>query len=86
MADAIRHKGEMFISSTWKMIRPIIRNILVVCCNYIGGIYSPAKGHVEAGKGHIIKRRYGVVVVVSIFHLSIYLLDKMVAYVGLLCY
>ena len=48
------------------------------------GIYSPAEGHVEAGKGHIIKTRYGVVVVVSIFYLSIYLLNKMVAYVGLL--
>ena len=37
------------------------------------GIYSPAEGHVEAGKGHIIKTRYGVVAVVSIF-LSVYLL------------
>ena len=43
------------------------------------GIYSPAKGHVKAGKGHIIKTRYGVVVVVSIFYLSIYGLNKMVA-------
>ena len=37
------------------------------------GIYSPAEGHVEVGKGHIIKTRYGVVAVVSIF-LSVYLL------------
>ena len=37
------------------------------------GIYSPAEGHVETGKGHIIKTRYGVVAVVSIF-LSVYLL------------
>ena len=36
------------------------------------GIYSPAEGHVEAGKGHIIKTRSGVVVVASIF-LSVYL-------------
>ena len=58
----------------------MIQNILIVCCNYIEGIYSPAEGHVEAEKGHIIKTRYGVVVVVSIFYLSIYLLNKMVAY------
>ena len=37
----------------------------------IDGIYRPAEGHVEAGKGHIIKTRYGVVAVVSIFYLSI---------------
>ena len=36
-------------------------------------IYGPAEGHVEAGKGHIIKTRYGAVAVVSIF-LSVYLL------------
>ena len=36
------------------------------------GIDSPAEGHVEAGKGHIIKTRYGVVAVVSIFYLCIY--------------
>ena len=48
------------------------------------GIYSLAEGYVEAGKGHIIKTRYGVVVVVSIFYLFIYLLNMMVAYVGLL--
>ena len=34
----------------WKMIWPLIRNILIECCNYIEGIYSPAEGHVEAGK------------------------------------
>ena len=33
------------------------------------GIYSPAEGHVEAGKGHIMKTRYAVVVVESIFDL-----------------
>ena len=37
------------------------------------GIYSPAEGHVEAGKGNIIKTRYGVVVVVNIL-LCVYLL------------
>ena len=52
---------------------PMIRTILIVCCNYIEGIYSPAEGHVEAGKGHIIKTRHGGVAVVSIF-LSVYLL------------
>ena len=62
----------------WKMIWPMIRNILIVGCNYMGGIYSPAKGHVETGKGRIIKTRYGVVA--SIFYLSICLLNKMVAY------
>ena len=56
----------------WKMLWPMIRNILIECCNYMEGIYSPAKGHVKAGKGHIIKTRYGVAVVVSIFYLSIY--------------
>ena len=56
-----------------KMIWPMIRIILILCCNYMEGIYSPAEGHVEAGKGHIIMTRYGVVVVVSIF-LSVYLL------------
>ena len=41
------------------------------------GLRKPTKveGHVEAGKGHIIKTRYGVVVVVSIFiWLFIYLI------------
>ena len=61
-----------------KMIWPVIRNIFIVCCNYMGGIYSPAEGHVETGKGHIIKTRYGVVVVVGIF-LSVCSLIKMVA-------
>ena len=56
-----------------KMIWSVIRNIFIVCCNYMEGIYSPAEGHVEAEKGHTIKTRYGVVVVVSIF-LSVYLL------------
>ena len=40
----------------WKMIWPMIRNILIVCCNYIERIYSPAQGHVEAGKGLIIRQ------------------------------
>ena len=53
-----------------KMIWPIIRNILIICCNYMERIYSPAEGQVEAGKGHIIKTRYGVVL--NIFYLSIY--------------
>ena len=43
-----------------------------ICCNHMEGIYSPAEGHVEAGKGNIIKTRYGVVVVVSCFCLSIH--------------
>ena len=55
-----------------KVIWPMIRNILIVFCNYMEGIYSPAEGHVKAGKGHIIKTRYGAVVVVSIFYLSVY--------------
>ena len=58
-----------------KMLWAIIRNILIECCNYMEGIYSPAKGHVKAGKGHIINTRYGVVVVMSIF-LSVYLLTQ----------
>ena len=31
------------------------------------GIHSPAEGHIETGKGHIIKTRDGVVVLVAIF-------------------
>ena len=58
-----------------KMIWRMIRNILIVCCNYLEGIYSPAEGYVEAEKGNIIKTRYGVVVVVSIF--CVYLLTYM---------
>ena len=58
-----------------KMLWPMIRNILIECCNYMEGIYSPAKGHLKAGKGHIIKTRYGVVVAMSIF-LSVYLLTQ----------
>ena len=56
-----------------KMIWPMIRNILIVCCNYMEGIYSPAEGHVEAAKGHIITTRYGVVVVVSIFFICLFI-------------
>ena len=37
------------------------------------GIYSPAEGHAEAGKGHIIKTRYGVVAVVSIFFICLFI-------------
>ena len=33
----------------------------------------PAEGHVEAGKGHIIKTRYGVVAVVSIFFICLFI-------------
>ena len=71
MDAAIRHQGEMQFEVR-KMIWPMIRNIFILCCNCMEGIYSPAEGHAEAGKGHIIKTRYGVVVVVIIFYLSIY--------------
>ena len=38
-----------------KMISPMIRNILIVCCSNMEGIYTPAEGHGKAGKEHIMK-------------------------------
>ena len=69
--DAAIRQCSFEVRKLRKMIWPMIQNILIVCCNYIKGIYSPAEGQVEAGKGHIIKTRYDVVV--SIF-LSVCLL------------
>ena len=46
---------------------PMIRTILIVCCNYIEGIYSPAEGHVEVGKVHIIKTSYGEYFFICLF-------------------